>query len=50
MLARLDAAQASEEQADQLLSTQEEKHAASMEKKDVETAADDLEETLMKSM
>ncbi|GFS77091.1 hypothetical protein NPIL_168701, partial [Nephila pilipes] len=48
MLSRLDAARLSEEQADELLSSQEEKHAAFIEKKDVETAADDLEETLMK--
>ncbi|GBN50955.1 hypothetical protein AVEN_110297-1 [Araneus ventricosus] len=50
MLSRLDAARLSEEQADELLSTQEEKHAAFIEKKDVETAADDLEETLMKTL
>lgn len=49
MLSRLEAARVSEEQADELLNSQEEKHAASIEKKDVETAAEDLEETLMKS-
>ncbi|GFY70996.1 wings apart-like protein homolog [Trichonephila inaurata madagascariensis] len=50
MLSRLDAARLSEEQADELLSSQEVKHAACIEKKDVETAADDLEETLMKTL
>ncbi|XP_054711423.1 wings apart-like protein homolog [Uloborus diversus] len=50
MLSRLEAARVSEEQADELLSSQEEKHAAAIEKKDVETAADDLEETLMKTL
>ncbi|GIY62959.1 wings apart-like protein homolog, partial [Caerostris darwini] len=50
MLSRLDAARVSEEQADELLNSQEEKHAASIEKKDVETAVDDLEETLMKTL
>lgn len=50
MLSRLEAARVSEEQADELLNSQEEKQAASIEKKDIETAVEDLEETLMKSM
>ncbi|XP_015919123.2 wings apart-like protein homolog isoform X1 [Parasteatoda tepidariorum] len=50
MLSRLDAAKLSEEQADELLNSQEEKQAASIEKKDIETAVDDLEETLMKTL
>lgn len=49
MLSRLEAARVSEEQADELLNSQEEKQAASIEKKDIETAVEDLEETLMKS-
>lgn len=50
MLSRLEAARVSEEQADELLNSQEEKQAASIEKKDIETAVEDLEETLMKSI